>query len=387
MAESVQITTSLEGIYITSGPKKDEFIVSEIFSESTAEAFGISVGDTIQNVNDEPFAEIVHQCPFTDPNCLLWDIETPYQLSFTKNHAKMGEDSKYSEEIREPEKVREFVSDYDPNLISMAIDNTKRMNAMYTALFPTKSFPPFPLKPLRKLKFADQLPSGSGPSGFNRSASVDETDLEITQSTPQSETTATLTSISMSVREISWESSSETEEEFEPSPSPTPFCADIGDMLLRRHILQKYSLNPFVHFNRASITESNGKIIAVSSKPLVTGEHNWTLEITQCDVDIQEIGVCTVCDIEGIQIADGGVTETTALGARGLYGNELATASRWYASMNDNGARRCFKDLSGSYRIGWTAKDQIKVVVDLNKFRMKFYLNGRKVYIDLFCPY
>ena len=99
----------------------------------------------------------------------------------------------------------------------------------------------------------------------------------------------------------------------------------VSQQIIRKHLDQKYSLNPFVHFDHASITESNGKVIAVSSKPLTKGEYEWALEITECDVDIQEIGVCTVCDIEGIQIADGGVTATAALGARGIYGSELAT--------------------------------------------------------------
>ena len=53
--------------------------------------------------------------------------------------------------------------------------------------------------------------------------------------------------------------------------------------------------------------------------------------------------------------------------------------SIWYTSLNENGARRCFKDLASSHQIGWTAKDQIKVMVNLDKFRMKFYRNGHKV--------
>ena len=149
--------------------------------------------------------------------------------------------------------------------------------------------------------------------------------------------------------------------------------------LLRRHIIQQYSLNPAIHFDTVAITESNDKIIAVSSKPLRSGVHEWTLQIVDCDVEIAEIGVCSVCDIEDIQIGDGGVTETVALGARAVYGNELGTDSTWYASYNEDGRRRCFKDLKDSHPIGWTSKDQIKVVLDLDKWRIKFYRNGKMV--------
>ena len=83
--------------------------------------------------------------------------------------------------------------------------------------------------------------------------------------------------------------------------------------------------------------------------------------------------------MEQIAIHDDGVTETVDLGARGIYGNELATDSVWYASFNEDGARRCFKDLAQHHHIGWTCKDQIKVVVNLDKWRIKFYINGRKV--------
>ena len=154
---------------------------------------------------------------------------------------------------------------------------------------------------------------------------------------------------------------------------------DPSKQLLGHHLFQENSLNPAVHFDSVATTESNGKVIAVSTKPLESGKYEWTLEILSCDVDIAEIGVCSVCDIEGIKIHDDGVTETTALGARAVYGSELATDSVWYASYNENGARRCFKDLKEYHHIGWTCKDRIKVVVNLEKWRIKFYLNGQRV--------
>ena len=156
------------------------------------------------------------------------------------------------------------------------------------------------------------------------------------------------------------------------------------DQLLKSHILQEMSLNPKVHFDRLNVSDSNGKMIAVSSKPLESGIHEWTMGILKCDVEIQEIGVCSVCDIAGIDIGNDGVTDTTALGARGIYGSELASDSIWYCSFNACGQRRCFKDLAPYYHIGWTAKDLIKVVVNLEKWRIKFFINGRKVTISVF---
>lgn len=128
------------------------------------------------------------------------------------------------------------------------------------------------------------------------------------------------------------------------------------------------------------MTESNGKVIAVSSTPLKAGLiHEWTLEVMACDVEMMEVGICSVANIEGIDIHNDGVTETVALGARGIYGNELASASNWYCSFNKDGARRSFKDLAPQHHIGWTVKDQIKIVVNLQKWRIKFYRNGKRV--------
>lgn len=103
--------------------------------------------------------------------------------------------------------------------------------------------------------------------------------------------------------------------------------------------------------------------------------------------DIQELGVCSVVDIEGIELDDIGVTGTAALGARGLYGNALATGSVWYASYNEDAVRRCFKDLKSNHHIGWTCTDQIKVVVDLDKWRIKFFMNGQRVCMGLLPQY
>ena len=63
----------------------------------------------------------------------------------------------------------------------------------------------------------------------------------------------------------------------------------------------------------------------------------------------------------------------------------LQSDSVWYASYNEDGARRCFKDLKEHHQIGWTSKDQIKVMVDLDRYRIKFYRNGQRVWHRLLC--
>lgn len=46
---------------------------------------------------------------------------------------------------------------------------------------------------------------------------------------------------------------------------------------------------------------------------------------------------------------------------------------------NDNNGRRCFRDLSEEHMIGWVAGDVITVMLNLDKWRIKFRLNGKTV--------
>ena len=415
MAYVVNVTESLEGIFISPFTKtNNKFIVSDIFAKSTASAFGISMGDMIQDINDEPFGDIVSQLPFTDPNRILWDIETPFTLTCTSSKPKgrarrrrkptpfiqsttksddaapaVPADSNNKWMVTEPvadcdseQMTREMYITVTPPIkesstesSSVSVDeidlesNNSMDDAANKSSQSFNSLPQFPPKssnpPSRRtIRFkVNDNNALSRPKGRGRR-----------KATPFTQSTTAPT-----IAEILRKSSEDSEVSPSPSPIPTPLGTDTSDELLRRHILQRKSLNPFVHFDIASITESNGKVIAVSSKPLVTGKHKWTIELTQVDVEVQEIGVCTVCDIDGIDIHDLGATETKALGARGVYGSELRADSVWYTTMNENGQRRCFKDLTECHPIGWTTKDRIKVVVNLDKSLLTFYRNGRKV--------
>ena len=67
--------------------------------------------------------------------------------------------------------------------------------------------------------------------------------------------------------------------------------------------------------------------------------------------------------------------------ARAVYGNELCSDSMYYASYNEDGKERCHKDLTTRMqrKTGWVVGDVVTVRVDLEKFKIKFLLNGDNV--------
>merc|ERR1712113_98710 len=94
------------------------------------------------------------------------------------------------------------------------------------------------------------------------------------------------------------------------------------------------------------------------------------------------MGVVSNLDIGNI-INSNGITKTPAFGARAVYGNQLHSKnSIYYASYNDNDTTRCFKDLSNKRLIMqnyWKIGDVIKICLFLDTFRIKFFLNDKKV--------
>lgn len=421
MAYTIQVTENIEGICIsssTSSKNTPQFTVSEIFSESVAASLGISIGDTIQSVNGKCFTGIVSRYSLKDPSCTLWDIPLPFTLTLIKgddvddcktmDKIDVMDGISYSSDDDAEESKREITFHEpalewgSPTTPTSAINNgvgysdgidwsamttetvtetvfENQEMSVYRYPFGSRSLPPS--KPIPELILPPQFDDYQDLNtrhGHSRSISISYSHSECSSQSSFPGFGAMEKSPKFgAISPKSYESATNS-----TAPS-TP--STLSDRLLRRHFHQKYSLNPFVHFDMASITKSNGKIIAVSSKPLKYGVHEWTLEIMKCDIEIQEVGVCTVCDIEGIEIDDRGVTETKALGARGVYGSELATDSVWYSSMNDCGGRRCYKDLTQSHCIGWTAKVILKVVLNLEKMRIRFFLNGQKVCICLLC--
>eukprot|EP01083_Nonionella_stella_P196906 724225_1 len=84
----------------------------------------------------------------------------------------------------------------------------------------------------------------------------------------------------------------------------------------------------------------------MSSNGFQSGYHEWTIEIIQCDLLRQEIGVISNFDIN-VDIGNfGGIRENNEFGARSVYGNIPEMNSFFYASYNNNNTCRCNKPLS-----------------------------------------
>lgn len=137
-----------------------------------------------------------------------------------------------------------------------------------------------------------------------------------------------------------------------------------------------------IYFDRALVSSSsNGKICIMSSKGLSSGNYSWTIEILQSDVELQEIGVVSTnhSDLNDIIISDKGLVTSANMKSRSLYGCDLGRNKLWYGSWNDDNSCRCFRDLTKDHRIGWVSGDIIRVVLNLSKWRIKFFLNGKAV--------
>jgi len=151
-----------------------------------------------------------------------------------------------------------------------------------------------------------------------------------------------------------------------------------------------------VHFDKISVTKSNAKTLLLSSKPLRKGVYSWSLEILRCDVDLHEMGVIGTSDIDSIPVSDDGAMYTPGFKSRAIYGSDMNSGSLFYGSWNANDTKRCHRDLTQYFNVGWTVGDMITVEVDLNRWRVKFMLNGkpvrymmslepRKVYYPMIC--
>ena len=60
-----------------------------------------------------------------------------------------------------------------------------------------------------------------------------------------------------------------------------------------------------------------------------------------------------------------------------MYGDDLQTDSILMASFDEDGRRRCYKQLHG--QIGISAGDVVKVCLDLDRWRIRFMLNSKVV--------
>merc|ERR1712113_175275 len=124
-----------------------------------------------------------------------------------------------------------------------------------------------------------------------------------------------------------------------------------------------------------------GIIAYLSSNGWKSGYHEWSFKILRCDVYRQEIGVIGTDNIENMEIGKNGIQNTRCFGSRAFYFNELLSGSLYYGSYNENGKKRCFKDLSNykKNKTGWCTGDIIKISLDLDKSKIRYFVNDKKI--------
>jgi len=147
---------------------------------------------------------------------------------------------------------------------------------------------------------------------------------------------------------------------------------------LAQYLEQHISMKNPIRFDKMVQTPSNHKVL-LSTRALTKGKHEWTIEITQIDVDRIEFGVIGTSEIEDISISDNGALHTNALGSRSVYGSELGSGLLYYGSINADGRPRCTRDLRAHFNRNPSVGSQITVRLELNKWRIKFLLNGEPV--------
>jgi len=130
---------------------------------------------------------------------------------------------------------------------------------------------------------------------------------------------------------------------------------------------------------------SNNTILASSSNGFSVGLHEWSLQILQCSVFLQEIGVCehpnchTQCNV-----GHKGVQAIPELGAKIVFGNELGSDSTYYTSYNSDGSLRVKKMIE--QKRCWAVGDVVRTVLNLKKGSIQFFFNGTKVRKTLSVP-
>eukprot|EP01084_Bolivina_argentea_P286850 492140_1 len=117
----------------------------------------------------------------------------------------------------------------------------------------------------------------------------------------------------------------------------------------------------------------------LSSRGWNSGIHEWSFKILACDIYRHEVGIVSVSDIQNIKINKHGIRTTNCFQARAVYGSESGSNLSYYASYNADGKSRCYKDLSRISETKWKKGDVITISLDLNKHKVKYYKQGKKV--------
>jgi len=162
--------------------------------------------------------------------------------------------------------------------------------------------------------------------------------------------------------------------------------SQLENQRIARYLVQRKMPKQLAHVHFDKVTESvtvssagtpRPRVCLLDSHGLRSGLHEWEIEVMQIDVMLQEIGVIGTPHIEHVRIQKQGIIATRNLGPRAVFGNELRARSLYYASINQDDTKRCQRDLK--MLMGWREHDVIRVCLDLNKWRIKYYINGQKV--------
>jgi len=156
-------------------------------------------------------------------------------------------------------------------------------------------------------------------------------------------------------------------------------------------IIQRFSRNRHITFDRVIETAANFSCV-VDSHGRNYGVYEWEIEVVNTDVDLTEIGVIGTCDREALMAIDeGGIREAAPCGHRSVMGSELSSGAVFHATYGADGRQLCVRDLAKCRRIGWCTGDVVKVCLDLDDWRISYFVNGkpmgRAVQLQRGCTY
>merc|ERR1740123_406656 len=154
----------------------------------------------------------------------------------------------------------------------------------------------------------------------------------------------------------------EEEEENEPK------CTDLSSNDITNVRMIQGNM-PFVQCTDSFFVSTNG---------LSHGTHEWIIEIMDADLLLVEFGIVSVCNISRTKMANKCVKNESGFGARAVFGNDASANIAYYASLNDDESTRCVKDLCKESKPLCTG-DLVKISLDLNKFRFKFFVNDERI--------
>lgn len=298
MAYTIKVTERLDGMGIANygNTAIDDFAIINVPLNSAAARYGICVGDALLSLDDKSFSDLTSQSATKDPNCILQDAQLPYNLTLIRNGVhistlltaisdqividSMDEDTSAECKENEPENP--------PSIHPLTPDPISPDSGIET-----QNHSPY-------LSDDDEIIISNRTMAFYGNLGAEDSDHSTSLTTGSTTSNSTTGSDSGSDSGSNHRNSSLNSESSETSDSVDSLQSiragkeqsDVSKDIISLHFIQKYSLNMNVRFDKAAVTKSNGKMIAISSNPLESGCFEWTLELIDCDVEIQGLYIC-----------------------------------------------------------------------------------------------